>query len=399
MAQFGRPSSDITDSNWVPSTGATLFGCVDETPAGDADYIRATGAQTCELKFSSLTDPVSAASHVLRLRAKATGSGGAEKWTVTIYQGASLIATAFSNTTVTRTNFADYSYTLAAAEANAITNYADLRVRIVSAPGAAETIDVSFVEIEVPDAIISLTIADSGHGHSAEAQILTQHNALIVQEAEHSGTDDGPLALVQHYGPLTLSEAAHIQVAEGDLTLVYHAQSVSLVVAKTSHQHISDGDLALLQHSTLAVQGSDHVGATDEVDLVQHGALVIQESAHIHAPEDDFALVQHGALVAQETLHGHNAEEAVLTQHHLLAVADNNLMHAADSVTVTAYDLGATVLTVAEAYHSHQAGILDLTQHFVITISDASHAHVADNIALIILVTALSRFTFTVRDR
>ena len=165
MAQFARPASDITNSTWTASTGATLYGCIDETPASDTDYIRATGnSQTCEVKLSSVTDPVSSGGHVLRLRAKATGTSTAEKWTVTVYQGASLIATAFSTTNVTRSSFNDYSYTLTAAQADAITNYADLRVRIVVTQGSGETIDVSFIELEVPDAVQNQTVDETASG-------------------------------------------------------------------------------------------------------------------------------------------------------------------------------------------------------------------------------------------
>lgn len=153
MAQYGRPSSDITNNTWstLPTGGQALFEQVNETPYSDTDYDRANGVQTMEVKLSSVNDPSSSSGHILRLRAKATGASGAEKWTVTLYQGATLIATAFSNTTVTRSAFNAYSYTLTVAQANAITNYADLRVRIVTSASSGEYIDVSWIELEVPD--------------------------------------------------------------------------------------------------------------------------------------------------------------------------------------------------------------------------------------------------------
>lgn len=217
MAQYGRPSSTITDSDWTPSTGVDLWECVNETPASDVDYMRATGNdQTVELKFSSLTDPVSSSGHILRLRALATGSSTPEKWTVTIYQGATLIATAFSNTTVTRTNYADYSYTLTTAQADAITNYTDLRVRIVVSQAAGETIDVSFIEFETPsitpainktetatatDTIdirnhINLSKTESAIGTSDTVGVFTNRLYLSVSDTSSSVTD----APIANYG-------------------------------------------------------------------------------------------------------------------------------------------------------------------------------------------------------
>lgn len=38
-SQFARPSSDVTTAGWTPSTGASLFGTLDETSPDDADYV------------------------------------------------------------------------------------------------------------------------------------------------------------------------------------------------------------------------------------------------------------------------------------------------------------------------------------------------------------------------
>lgn len=36
--QYARAASDITAGGWTPSTGATLYGTVDEAVTDDADY-------------------------------------------------------------------------------------------------------------------------------------------------------------------------------------------------------------------------------------------------------------------------------------------------------------------------------------------------------------------------
>lgn len=155
MAQFARPSSDISTGGWAPQVGATLFGEMDESSASDTDYIiGANGDTTAEVLLSSVTDPVSSVNHTLRVRGRVSGGGGgAERIDVDLYQGASLIANAFVNHQFSRTAFTTYTFTLSGAQADAITNYADLRIRfIVDALGASEQAWISWAELEVPDA-------------------------------------------------------------------------------------------------------------------------------------------------------------------------------------------------------------------------------------------------------
>ncbi len=151
MTQYGRPASDIT-TEWTPSTGATHFGVLDEVAADDNDYISTTAnAKTFEVKLSSVTDPQANTGHVIRIRAYASGSSGAERLnTWGLYQGASAIVT--QNDAITRNSFNPYTITLSAAQADTITNYADLRVRGLSAMAAGETLRVSWVQLDVPDA-------------------------------------------------------------------------------------------------------------------------------------------------------------------------------------------------------------------------------------------------------
>lgn len=194
MAQFGRPNQTITDSDWTANGGPTeLWDCVNEVSAVDTDYCRATGNQTMELKFSSVTDPQSSANHTIRLRARAIGSGGPERWTVTIYDGVVLIATPFSNASVTRDSFNDYSYTLTSLEADSIGSYSDLRVNIVTSQGASETIDVSWIEFEVPESAIGVTIqADpapsSSEGVTSDILVITDISVQAETSSAHTSS-------------------------------------------------------------------------------------------------------------------------------------------------------------------------------------------------------------------
>lgn len=122
--QLLRPTSDISAGAWTASSGSDLYAMLDETTASDADYITTSSASSSEVAFGTGLDPLSSAGHTIRFRAQGTGG-----LTVTLLQGATTIATYTPTITA---SYALYSYTLSGAEADAITNYGDLRVRFTS---------------------------------------------------------------------------------------------------------------------------------------------------------------------------------------------------------------------------------------------------------------------------
>lgn len=122
--QMLSPTSDISSGAWTPSTGATLYGVLDEPIADDADYIYTGTASTSEVKFSPAADPRVSDAHVVRYRAKGGGT-----LTTHLVQGTTVIATDVQTLTGTLQTF---SFTLSGAEADAITDYSDLRLRFVS---------------------------------------------------------------------------------------------------------------------------------------------------------------------------------------------------------------------------------------------------------------------------
>lgn len=163
MAQVGLPVSDISNTGWTPSSGSVLWDCIDQYyyGTGGEPYIRSTGPQTCEVKLSSTIDPVVHTGHVFRLSARATGSGSAEKLTASLYQGSTLIATIFSGQSISRSSNVfngvptNTGTTLSTAQASAITDYTDLRVRLTSAAGTGETLDIVEAYLELPNAPIT----------------------------------------------------------------------------------------------------------------------------------------------------------------------------------------------------------------------------------------------------
>lgn len=137
-----RPDADTTVGAWT-STGATLYEVVDEVSADDGDYIAIVSTQdTCELRLSDVTDPVSSSGHVLRIRRKSTADGYV--LTYDLRQGSTSIKTASVGLSIGGF-FTTLEVTLSGAEADSITDYTDLNIQL-----NGKYAQVSWIEFEVP---------------------------------------------------------------------------------------------------------------------------------------------------------------------------------------------------------------------------------------------------------
>ncbi|HEY0751896.1 MAG TPA: hypothetical protein VGD26_12115 [Chitinophagaceae bacterium] len=158
MAQLVRPDGNITQTSF---TGG--FAEIDEITASDVDFAYGANntAAVLEVSLGNITDPVSSTGHTFRYRIARTNAGvvdaGGNAVTVTaaLYQGTTLIATDVAKTATG--TWTQYAYTLAGAEADAITDYTDLRLRFTtSASGGGPSLRrgaaVSWAELESPDA-------------------------------------------------------------------------------------------------------------------------------------------------------------------------------------------------------------------------------------------------------
>lgn len=155
MAQFARPSGTVSAGLWSPIGGpSTLWECMDEVTANDStDYIEAINGDntTCEINLSSVTDPVGNVNHTVRFRMQGTGSGGPERLTVQLFDGATLIRELTNQTS--RAAWGSKEFTLTTTEADNIGVYTDLRLKFISSNLAAtEDMWCTWAEFEVPDA-------------------------------------------------------------------------------------------------------------------------------------------------------------------------------------------------------------------------------------------------------
>lgn len=137
MPQFARPSADTVRTAWTDQAGGTtnIFSTIDESSANDTDYIKTAsppGVNEFETLLTSVTDPVSSLGHIMRWRRRKQPASGSNdvNLTVRLLQGVTQITSQADN--VIPGSFTDTSYTLSGAEADAITNYADLRLEFVA---------------------------------------------------------------------------------------------------------------------------------------------------------------------------------------------------------------------------------------------------------------------------
>jgi hypothetical protein len=145
MTQLAEPIADSSIGSYTDQAGGTtnIYTTIDEGSASpnDADYIKsplAPASSPYVAKVTSLSDPLSSSGHIIRARLAKDAAGGAQiDATVQLRQGyvsegtpGTLIAT-LTQANVTDT-FTTYSYTLSGAEADAITDYTSLYLRVVA---------------------------------------------------------------------------------------------------------------------------------------------------------------------------------------------------------------------------------------------------------------------------
>ena len=143
MPQFMRPNADTFLGNYTDQVGGVvnIFASIDEVVEDDADFIRSPASPINEVYVCALSagaDPASSVAHVMRM-ATAVDLASQESLDFTqqwrqgyvseAVQG-TLIASQ-SRTGVTSIAFLISTYTLTAAEADAITNYGNLFSRFI----------------------------------------------------------------------------------------------------------------------------------------------------------------------------------------------------------------------------------------------------------------------------
>lgn len=176
MVQIARPDSDISTGGWEPqgsTAETTLWESLDEVSANDGtDYIEALNGEniTCEVGLdNSITDPGGNTGYFLRCRMQGKGSGGPERVSIALFEGAT--QRAISGNFANRDSWADKFYELTTGEADAITAFTDLRIKLTSSNlGATEDMWITQAFFEVPDAGGGLSIPIAMYHHMRHNQ-------------------------------------------------------------------------------------------------------------------------------------------------------------------------------------------------------------------------------------
>lgn len=135
--QYARPNADQVDGGWLNEAGSNinLFASIDEVTASDADYIQSANdpaSDVCIVKLSSLSDPASSTDHIVRYRiAKNDAAAASVSVTVSLTQGTGATETVIASWSHTDIpgDATTHSQTLTTAQADAITDYADLYLK------------------------------------------------------------------------------------------------------------------------------------------------------------------------------------------------------------------------------------------------------------------------------
>jgi hypothetical protein len=236
MAQFGRPDSDVSAGSW---TATPLWSKIDEVSADDADFVTSsTGTSTCEAGLSNVADPAVSTGHVVRYRYQrgAGGSGTDVDLRVRLLQGTTQIGS-WSHNNI-GAGFTTAAQTLTGPQADAITDYSDLRLEFQRTGTSSRVADVSWAELDVPSATVTAAIVIDGLGRSDGAALAKAFGTLALNGVGRADAS----ALAVAFGVLTLdgtgrSDGAAFAPAVGALAFegigALDAAGVRAVVAQT----------------------------------------------------------------------------------------------------------------------------------------------------------------------
>lgn len=192
MVQFSRPESTLV-YEWASSTAHLN---IDE-PASSPDgaYVSAgptSYGDTLEVKLNTIVDPRTSTGHILRTRTYAnSGSYITVGLTVYLMQGTTVIGSQSYNSTGTQ----DHVWTLSAGQANSITDYSDLRVKVIPYDAGGGTLyatgDLHYVEFEVPDAVAGSHTAGMDIFEHIEPFVVVSSGTHVPTSSEIKALTDG----------------------------------------------------------------------------------------------------------------------------------------------------------------------------------------------------------------
>lgn len=215
---YARPASTLDAGGFLPSDGTSpLHTLIDEVTPDDADYIYATGGAQAEFALPPLVDPGFHTGHVLRARLWANKGWAA----FMLKQGATTIADLYFYGTAPAVP-ATFELHLTAAQAAAITNYADLRIAVGGLMGARY---FSWAEFAIEQGGAATAAGSVSHG-------VPLASSAVATAAATGGVSHGvPLA-----APATAQASASATIATaGSVDLAATAAATASASGAVSH--------------------------------------------------------------------------------------------------------------------------------------------------------------------
>jgi hypothetical protein len=159
MAQYARPSSDISQGGWTDEgtvdNDGNLYTSIDEaTIDNDDSYVNGTSsATTFKIKLSTVVDPEVDTGHSLRIFLYGQGTGAAERTDWELVQGdPSETSIATLSNLSNDAPYADVGRALTTGEVANITDYSDLYIKCTNDNiSGSEWVRITQVYLETPD--------------------------------------------------------------------------------------------------------------------------------------------------------------------------------------------------------------------------------------------------------
>ncbi len=279
VSQKGKPTADsVVDDYWyaLDETQTSLYEDVNEGRPDDADYLlyrNTTAAQyNVDFDIDSLTDPVSATEHYLRMRYRlARVNNTAYTLTCSLLEGGTIVDPAADPVTITVTGgtpdsdeWSEEELTLSAAQANAITDYTDLGIRV-----EAQDSDVSGLvdynpvsDVENPGNFTPSTgsdlyaVIDSLGADNAASPELLEDQAASFTVALDSGIPN-PVNNVNHEVHYTVN--ADASGVDALVELLEEREEGDVVIASYTDTDIQVSPLTVDAYFTLTGDEADSI--------------------------------------------------------------------------------------------------------------------------------------------
>ena len=150
--QFARPDGTIGSTADYSFSTTGYWQDVSEVTPDDGDFIDTTlNPGVIEFSLTNISDPGVDTGHILKFRS-ANPANNNKTVTISLYEGGTLIGENAIVVPKKTDAWAEYSYTIPTAVVGA---YADLSIRLSGNGTVASPVQISWVELEIPNAVVT----------------------------------------------------------------------------------------------------------------------------------------------------------------------------------------------------------------------------------------------------